>query len=90
MCLRVTDLLHQDMVSLGLSCMMSCMHTHVYKIEVEKVMEVVKNVVIVKNVTKGPVSFSGMSEGDRSAVSGHGRLRGVMYAVLYTYTCVQD
>ena len=34
-------------------------------------------------------TISGMSEGDRS-VSGHGQLRGVLSAVLYTYTCVQD
>ena len=53
-------------------------------------MDVVKNVVLVKNVTKGAVSFSGVSEGDRSAVSGHGQLRGVLSAVLYTYTCVPD
>ena len=49
---------------------------------------------VVKNVTKGPVSYSGMSEGDRSTVSGHGQLRGVLYGircdVLYTYTCIQD
>ena len=64
------------------------MDTHVYKIGVEKVVEVVKNVVIVKNVTKGPVSFSGVSEGDRSAVLGHGQLRGVLYAVLYTCVCI--
>ena len=46
--------------------------------------------VIVESVTKGPVGYSDVSEGDRSSPSGHGQLRFVLYDVLYTYTCVQD
>ena len=89
--LTVTGLLHQDMVSSRLSCVMSCIHTHVNKIGVDSVMLVVKDVlVIVESVTRGSVSFSDVSEGDRSTVSGHGQLKGVLSAVLYTYTYVQD
>ena len=59
--LTVTDLLHQDMFSPRLSCVISCMHTHVNKIGVDNVMLVVKDVlVIVESVTRGSVSFSGM------------------------------
>ena len=55
-----------------------------YKTDVEHV------VVLVKNIIKGSVSFSGVSEGDRSSPSGHDQLKVVLHAVLYTYTCVQD
>ena len=84
MYLRVTDLLCQDTVSLRVSCLLSCIQTHVYKTDVEHI------VVLVKNIIKGSVSFSGVSEGDRSSPSGHGQLKVVLHAVLYAYTCRQD
>ena len=55
-----------------------------YKTDVEHIM------VLVKNIIKGSVSFSGVSDSDRSSPSGHGQLKVVLCDLLYAYTCKQD